>query len=62
MIIQHDAEETSYQDLKSQSGGGQYENREAMAAWNSGECWQGTFSLIELSANPRDAAPSADVE
>ena len=38
MIIQHDTEETSYQYLVGQSGGGQYKNCEIITAGNPGQC------------------------
>ena len=47
MVIQHHAEEARDQDLVGQRGGGQHENREIMAAWNSGKGCK-TLLLNEL--------------
>jgi hypothetical protein len=60
MIIQHDAEESRYQYLIRKSDGGQYKNREGIAALNSRECLQDT-ALNEASANPRNAAIPGEV-
>jgi hypothetical protein len=40
MIIQHDAEEARYQDLKGECCGSQYKDRKIIAAWNAGNCPQ----------------------
>ena len=55
MIIQHHAEETRDQYLVEQRGEGQYEDREIIAAWNSGECLQ-DIALNEILTDPRVAA------
>ena len=57
MVIQHDAEEARDQDLVGQRGGGQYKNREIMAA----EILGNACKTLSSRSSPERSLPGASV-